>query len=329
MLSHTIVRSSGQRYPGSVRLYAATGDVVARVDDDDDDVVVSLPGSGAQCVAARGDRVFVGTFDHGIHRSLDGGSTWADVSAGIPHPRVLSVTISPHGEVYAGTEPSSLYRSSDDGQTWEDLSALRDVPSYDTWFFPPRPETHHVRWIAPHAKDRDTIVVGIELGGVLRTRDGGKTFEDRHPDAVIDPHVVHAHPIATDRVYAIGGDGVSYSLDSGDSWARDVEGMDRFYVWGLAVDPVDPDLWYVSAAPGPDRAHGGGDSQGRLYRRRNGTRWEPILSAADMPYSLASPEANTLVAGMRSGEIRVSADAGDTWHTLGAKVPGILALAAA
>jgi photosystem II stability/assembly factor-like uncharacterized protein len=313
-----------------MRLYIATGESVARVDDGN--VTLALPGSAAQCVAADGDRVFVGTFDHGIHRSLDGGSTWTDVSAGIPHPRVLSVTISPHGEVYAGTEPSSLYRSTDDGATWEDLSALREVPSYDTWFFPPRPETHHVRWIAPHATNRDTIVVGIELGGVLRTRDGGKTFEDRHPDAVIDPHVVHAHPRAIDRVYAIGGDGVSYSLDTGDTWSRDTEGMDRFYTWGLAVDPVDADLWYVSAAPGPDRAHGGGDSQGRLYRRRNGTHWEPILSAdpiADMPYALAAPAPDTLVAGMRSGEIRVSTDAGDTWRTLDANVPGILALAAA
>jgi photosystem II stability/assembly factor-like uncharacterized protein len=288
-----------------------------------------LEGSEAQCIAADGDRVFVGTFNRGIHRSLDGGSTWTDVSAGIPHPRVLSVTISPHGEVYAGTEPSSLYRSTDHGETWEDLAAMRDVPSYDTWFFPPRPETHHVRWIAPHASDRDTIVVGIELGGVLRTRDGGKTFEDRHPDAVIDPHVVHAHPRATDRIYAIGGDGVSFSLDSGDSWARDTNGMDRFYTWGLAVDPGDPDLWFVSAAPGPDRAHGNGDSQGRMYRKRDGAAWEPLGAAQpDMPYALAAPEPGTLVAGLRSGEIRVSEDAGDNWRTLDAKLPGILAISA-
>ena len=68
----------------------------------------------------------------------------------------MSATVGPHAEngksiVFAGTEPSSIYRSTDDGAMWEDLAGLRDVPSYDTWFFPPRPETHHVRWIAPHA----------------------------------------------------------------------------------------------------------------------------------------------------------------------------------
>jgi hypothetical protein len=101
--------------------------------------------------------------------------------------------------------------------------------------------------------------------------------------------------------------------------------MDRFYVWGLAVDPADPDLWYVSAAPGPDRAHGGRDSQGRLFRKRPGG-WEPISDVvADMPYALRSPEPGVLVVGTRSGEIRTLA--GDTWRTLDVRLPGILALA--
>lgn len=324
-----------------MRLYAATGDAVAVLTGDG--VRLGLEGSGAQCVAADpGDprSVIAGTFDRGLYLTRDGGETWERAGEGqIPHDRVLSVAISPHrggrGSVlYAGTEPSSLYRSTDDGATWEDLAALREVPSHDTWFFPPRPWTHHVRWIAPHAKDPDTIVVGIELGGVLRTRDGGRTFEDRHPDAVIDPHCIRAHGTATDRIYAVGGDGVSYSLDSGDTWVRDVDGMDRHYTWGLAIDPDDPDLWYVSAAPGPDRAHGEGDAQARLYRRRGGDPWEALrLDGSDaplrgMPYALAAPGAGRLVAGMRDGTILYSADSGDGWRTSTHRLPGILALTA-
>lgn len=330
----------------AVRLYAATGDAVARVDGDT--ALLGLEGSGAQCVAPDPhdpDRAFAGTFDQGLFRTLDGGESWEQVGAAIPHKRVLSIAISPHMAdghpvVYAGTEPSSLYRSTDDGATWEDLAALRDVPSYDTWFFPPRPHTHHVRWIAPHQADPDTIVVGIELGGVLRTRDGGRTFEDRHPDAVIDPHCIVAHASATNRVYAVGGDGVSFSLDGGDNWTRDTDGMDRGYTWGLAVDPNDPDLWYVSAAPGPDRAHGGGDAQARLYRKRGSVAWEPLrIEGFDgvetplerMPYALAASrnQPGTLVVGMRPGELLISSDTGESWRTHDVKLPGILALAAA
>lgn len=328
-----------------MKLFAATGDGVAIADDDA--VRNALQGSGAQCVSVdpnNPDRVYVGTFDCGLYRSRDGGASWDQVSAGIPHGRVLSIAISPHIEsgrsvVYAGTEPSSVYRSADDGETWEDLSALRDVPSYDTWYFPPRPETHHVRWIAPHEHDADTIIVGIELGGVLRTRDGGNTWQDRHPDAVIDPHVVHAHPTSPDRIYAIGGDGVSFSTDAGDSWTRDVEGMDRFYTWGLAVDPVDPDLWFVSAAPDPFRAHGERDSQARLFRKRGASAWEPLAldgyggvstTIERMPYALVAPRTapGTLICGLRDGTVLSSEDSGDSWRTVGVTIPGILALSA-
>jgi hypothetical protein len=114
--------------------------------------------------------------------------------------------------------------------------------------------------------------------------------------------------------------------------------MDRNYTWGLAVDPEDPDLWYVSAAPDPFRAHGDGDSQARLYRKRGASAWEPLelnghggvaTTIERMPYSLVVPRTapGTLICGLRDGAILASADAGDSWQSI-AKTPGILALAA-
>lgn len=333
----------------ALRLVAATGDAVAVVSGvpDRPETSITLEGSGAQCVAVDPtdpDRIVAGTFDKGLFRSSDGGRTWKDVTGGIPHARVLSVAVSPCDRendrlvLYAGTEPSSLYRSTDDGESWEDLATLRDLPSAPTWSFPPRPWTHHVRWIAPHQTKAEVLFVGIELGGVLRTLDGGRTWDDRHPDAVIDPHVLRTHAGSSDRVYAVGGDGVAFSLDTGETWQRDTEGMDRAYTWGLAVDPEDPELWYASASTGPMEAHGDGDAQARLYRKWGRSEWEPLqLDGLDgvaeplqrMPYALVTPRDHpgTLIVGLRDGTILCGEDAGETWRTIDVRLPGILALA--
>jgi hypothetical protein len=329
-----------------MKVFAATGDGVDRVDDTGEARLV-LADVGAQCVAVDpldGDRVFVGTFDDGVFSTRDAGETWAPAGDGIPHGRVLSVAISPCDRdndlsvVFAGTEPSSLYRSGDDGASWDDLATLRDLPSAPTWSFPPRPWTHHVRWIAPHHHKPEVLFVGIELGGVLRSNDAGRTWDDRHGEAVIDPHVLRTHPVDSDRVYGVGGDGISYSRDRGDHWIRDTDGMDRWYTWGLAVDPEDADLWYASASTGPMEAHGDRDAQARLYRKWGQDPWTPLeldghggksSTLARMPYSLATlpSRPGSLVCGLRDGTMLSSDDAGESWRTLDAKLSGILALA--
>ena len=87
------------------------------------------------------------------------------------------------GAVYAGTEPSRLFRSEDQGESWRELEALLELPSRPTWSFPPRPWTSHVRWIAPSPHDADLLLVGIELGGLMRSDDGGQSWEDHRPGA--------------------------------------------------------------------------------------------------------------------------------------------------
>ena len=72
------------------RLFAATGDAIARLESRDGDSVETtscLEGSGAQCVAVDPhdpNRVFVGTFDNGVYRTLDGGETWTAVGEAMP-----------------------------------------------------------------------------------------------------------------------------------------------------------------------------------------------------------------------------------------------------
>ena len=315
-----------------VRLYAAGYNAVAAVEDGV--VETTLEGRGAQCLAVDfkdSDTLYVGTSDEGIFKSADGGTTWEELS-GIEHPRVTAVAVSPaDGALYAGTEPSALFVSRDGGASWRELEGMRKLPSAPTWSFPPRPWTSHVRAIAPSHTDPDLVVVGIELGGVVRSTDGGETWQDQRPGAQADCHSLATHCRDPGLLYEAGGGGFALSRDFGDSWEAADEGMDLRYAWGLAADSEDPTLVYASAASGPGRAHGGGPSDAAIYRRRADGRWEAIAEElAAFPYALcADPEApGALYAGLGDGTILRGQDSGEDWEEW-ARVPaGLQALAA-
>jgi photosystem II stability/assembly factor-like uncharacterized protein len=270
-----------------------------------------------------------------VRRSADGGRSWVD--CGLPEPAVFSLAVSAaDGAVYGGTEPSRLFRSDDRGETWRELEALLELPSQPTWSFPPRPWTSHVRWIAPSPHDADLLLAGIELGGLMRSSDGGESWEDHRPGAQRDVHSLAWHPHTPGRAYEAGGGGAAFSIDAGQTWQSADEGRDRPYAWSVAVDPDDADRWYVSASTGPRAAHGGGDPQARIFRRRDGEPWEPVTGGLPdplpaMPYALLATDGR-LFAGLADGQLWESRDRGDSWTALkfqGDELAGLLALAPA
>jgi len=320
------------------RLYAATGDGFARLDEAGEawTVELALSGSGAQCLAVDSadlDTVFVGLREGGVRRSVDGGRTWFDCK--LPEPAAFSLAVSAaDGAVYAGTEPSRLFRSDDRGGSWSELDSLLELPSRPHWSFPPRPWTSHVRWIEPSPHDADLLLVGIELGGLMRSSDGGQSWQDHRPGAQRDVHSLAWHPRTPGHAYEAGGGGAAFSTDAGESWQPADEGRDRHYAWSVTVDPDDPDCWYISASTGPRTAHGRGDPQARIYRRRDGEPWQPLAGGLPeplpaMPYALLASDGR-LFAGLANGELWESRDRGDSWTAMrleGGALIAVLALA--
>jgi photosystem II stability/assembly factor-like uncharacterized protein len=328
----------------TARLYAVTGDAFAAIPlDAPGEARLSLEGSGAGCLAVDprdGDRVYVGTFDDGVRVTEDGGETWRESAPS--DRRVLSLAVSRAREVdgrsvvYAGTEPSNLYRSEDAGRTWNVLPALRELPSEPRWSFPGRPWTHHVRTIALHPSDPQSLVVGIELGGVMRSADGGATWADHNPQAHSDAHQLLTHPLVPDRIYEAAGQGIAVSEDRGVTWSKLDDGLDRRYAWAAAVDPADPDLWYVALSRGPFAAHSRGDGESRVVRSTGGAwtavdDWGGEPQLRRMPYALATvpQRPGTVLAGLRGGVLLISEDAAQTWRRLGVQLPDVVELAAA
>ena len=304
-----------------------------------------LEGVGARCVALDwrdSRRLYVGTLDHGVFASADGGATWHQDQQGLDDRRVMAVAVSPsHQEsgvsvLYAGTEPSNLYRSEDAGRCWQRLPALRELPSEPTWSFPPRPWTHHVRTIALHPTEPSWLAVGIELGGVMRSRDAGASWLDHNSDAYSDAHQLSTHPLAPERLYEAAGQGVARSTDLGESWCRLGEGLDRHYAWAQTIDTADPDLWYVAVSRSPFAAHGEGDGQARLFRTFGDgftaiDHWGKAPELRRMPYALtALPDRpGRLLVGLRGGTLLLTGDAGESWMRLSAQTADVIDLAVA
>jgi photosystem II stability/assembly factor-like uncharacterized protein len=312
-------------------LLVATGEALVRITDGEAERLLERSGLHAVAVdPRRPERIAVGCRGAGVWESEDRGASWRD--AGLPADDVFSVVFSPaDGAVYAGCEPSALYVRRNDGR-WEELSALRELPSAPTWSFPPRPWTSHVRWIAPSPHDAGLVLVGIELGGLMRTTDGGETWADHRPGAQRDVHALAWHPTEVGRAYEAAGGGSAWSRDGGESWEPVDAGRDRHYTWALAVDPADPDRWYVSASPGPYEAHGRRSARAAVYRWRGQGPWEELdlglpRPLEEMPYALAASQ-DRLVAGLRDGRLLESRNGGDTWSALEVEgLGGVVAIA--
>ena len=281
-----------------------------------------LEGRRPSCLARDprdGDCAWCGTVADGVFRSRDGGRRWR--RSGLVGQRITSIAVSAteRDVVWAGTEPSALWRSADGGTSWERRPGMDALPSSGEWSFPPRPDTHHVRWIACHPRQPARLWLAIEAGALIRTPDGGRTWQDRVPGGPWDTHELAIHPDRPDSLRVAAGDGYYESDDGGDTWSAPDDGLDVGYLRSIVIDPGDPDRLVVSAASHAHAAYVAGRSDGRLYRRSGSGRWERITVGWPDPPSTIAP---LLAPGPGPGELWAaderglhrSRDGGATWE---------------
>jgi len=303
-------------------LHAALEDRLLRVERDDGRwrAEETLTGHDVECLAAAGDLVVAGTVEDGLRYSTDGGDGWTGVPV---EGRVTAVTVD-RGTVWVGTEPSAVYRWAP-GEALAACADLTALPSSDRWSFPPRPHTHHVRWVEVDPRDPDRLYVAVEAGAFVRSTDGGDTWQPHPEGARRDTHAVATRPDAPGRVYVAAGDGYAESPDGGDTWRYPTAGLEGGYVWGLAVDPGDPDRVVVSAAQSAREAHRPATARSHVYRR-DGGRWERVTDGLPDPRGtvravLAAGGPGTFYALTNRGLFH-SEDAGRSWATLGVEGVG-------
>jgi photosystem II stability/assembly factor-like uncharacterized protein len=269
-----------------------------------------------------------------IHVSEDDGASWQWLpSGGVDYRDIWTMAVHPTraNEIYLGTLPAAVYVSENGGRSFRELSAFRSLPEYNKWTFPPGAHVAHVRCIALDARVPDEIIVGVEEGGVARSRDRGVTWEDisgpasssafpkvndpagivpyemgQHEEGRVyrDVHWVMRHPTRLETLYASTGIGTYQTNDGGKNWTKCEYGMGRAYAIPMTNHPSMPDRIFLGAAEnGPASWPGYRTVRAGPY---NTVRFSRNLSAQN--------------GGARTQILR-SDDSGKTWSRLNGGLP--------
>tara|TARA_Y100000588_G_scaffold103156_3_gene112375 strand:+ start:269 stop:3457 length:3189 start_codon:yes stop_codon:yes gene_type:complete len=150
----------------------------------------------------------------GLHRSMDGGTTWTDITQNPGLPKGIKgrigVAVSPAkpGRVWAtiDAEDCGVYRSDDGGNTWElltDNSDLQGRPWYYSHIF---------------ADPKDPETVWLMNFKAWKSIDGGVNFtEVTTPHG--DNHDLWIDPNNTQRMVQGNDGGACVSFNGGESWS--------------------------------------------------------------------------------------------------------------
>lgn len=306
--------------------------------------------------------------DHGhwgqkLYRSDNGGETLSEMPApqypegatiydvwneGTEKPATVTYlwTIVPGGKnqpgtLYIGTEPGGLFRSDDDGQTWALVEGLWQHESRrNNWFGGGRDQAGTCS-IVVDPRNSNHLIVGLSVGGVYESVDGGETWHGRNnglkaeylPDPQAeyghDPHCLVAAPSNPDILWQQNHCGVFRSTDAGRQW-QDVSIKPVYFGFPIVVDEKDADTAWV--VPGiSDEIRMAVDGALFVGRTEDGGKtWQhlrqglPQENCYDIVFRHALDlDGDQLIFGSTCGNLFYSDNRGDSWENIGNYFPPI------
>ena len=302
--------------------------------------------------------------DHGhwgvkLQRSRDFGNTWDEVPA-MKYPEGMEVKegtpaalkyiwaaeTDANGKLWVGTVPGGLFTSEDGGDTYSLNMGLWDHPHREKHWFGGGMDYAGVHSIVMDPSDVDHIYVGVSVGGVYESRDGGASWECRNkglradfmPDPFgelsHDPHLLVACKNSRENMWQQNHCGIFRTTDGAATW-QDVSEKDGPANFGFAivVDDNDPDVAWV--APGiSDEIRVAVDDSLCISRTTDGGKsWEalreglPQGNSFDIVYRHALARNNgDMFFGTTTGNLFHSGNDGDSWEAVSNYLPLINAI---
>jgi photosystem II stability/assembly factor-like uncharacterized protein len=168
-----------------------------------------------------------------IFRSLDGGSSWSalssDLTTGSGAIRTLALAPSDPNVLYAATNDGNVLVSTNGGSSFQ--TVLTNVLGW--------PRTTREIFVDPgNAMHAYLAVARFGVAQIRRTLDGGQHWSDLDqnlPDVPVN--VVAVLPLTPEQIFAGSDDGLWFSRNDGQSWARYASGLPRAAVIDILLEP--------------------------------------------------------------------------------------------
>ncbi|MBI1736444.1 MAG: hypothetical protein HYR51_14840 [Candidatus Rokubacteria bacterium] len=286
-------------------LWEAPADTLAATDDFAGRSITALVGDSRRTWALVDGRT--------VHETEQPGR-WRE-HATIEGPAGTCLAVTPEG-LLVGTEQAHVLRLI--GSTRERVESFETADGRDAWYTP-WGDPADVRSIAAGADG--TLYVNVHVGGVVRSRDGGRTWTPTL-DIESDVHQVLAHRQHPDVVLVAAAIGFGVSRDRGDSWQFLSGGLHARYLRAVAVSG---ETVLVSASMGP------GGKRSALYRKALDGHDDFVRCADGLPawfgdnidtacLAAAGP---LVVFGTEDGQVFRSRDGGQRWELLAKGLPPV------
>ena len=265
--------------------------------------------------------VYAGT-QLGPYRSTDHGERWEKLDVpghGLP---VWSLTFDPRDSdvLYAGYENCQIFRSVDAGEHWQELPVTVRFPEVTVG--PGANPAKRVLELAVNPLNSNEIYGAVEVGGVIRTLDGGEHWENVSHGQYVNDDCVDMHGVLVARwrpgtIFAIARAGLFSSTDQGEHWASArIEALNvkgQTYCRDIREVPGDPKTIWLAAGANFQ------SDVGALFRSTDGgASWTKVDMGVKpettmFAVSFDPREPKRMYCATTVGEVFASEDGGQSW----------------